>query len=99
MHFTEIFIKIYKEAVNMLLQAIFLKMATFCFNGCSAQFWHSFDNFLKCLRWNIISTFRSNNPRDQEVLLALDLSHVGPILPTIARWDLNRGIEAAIPLY
>ena len=24
----------------MLLQAIFFKMATFCFNGCSAQFWH-----------------------------------------------------------
>ena len=38
------------------------------------------------------STLRSNNPRDQEGLLALDLSHVGPILPTIAQWDLNRGI-------
>ena len=45
------------------------------------------------------SSLRSNNPRDQEGLLALDLSHVRPILPTIARWDLNRGIEAAIPLY
>ena len=45
------------------------------------------------------STLRSNNPRDQESLLALDLSHVGPILPTIARWDLHRRIEAAIPLY
>ena len=39
------------------------------------------------------------NPKDQEGLLALDLSHVGPILPTIARWDLNQGIEVIIPLY
>ena len=85
----------------MLLQAIFLKMAIFYFNDCSAQFWHSFDKFLKCLRWNLIPRFVQNNPRDQEGLLALDLSHVGPILPTIqvARWDLNRGVEAAIPLY
>ena len=45
------------------------------------------------------SALCSNNFRDQEGLLALDLSHVGPILPTIARWDLNRGIEAAIALY
>ena len=45
------------------------------------------------------SPLRSNNPRNQEGLLALDLSHVGPILPTIARWDSNRGNEAAIPLY
>ena len=45
------------------------------------------------------STLCSNNPRDQEGLLTLDLSDVGPILPTIARWDSNRGIKAAISLY
>ena len=32
MHFTEIFIKLNKETVNNLLQVIFLKMVTFCFN-------------------------------------------------------------------
>ena len=66
MHFTEIFIKIYKETVNILLQAIFLKMATFCFNDCSAQFWHSLDEFLKCLRCNIIPHFVQTIPETRK---------------------------------
>ena len=71
----------------MLLQAIFLKMATFWLQRTIFAF---FRWVFKLFEVEYYSTLRSNNPRDQEGLLALDLSHVGPILPTIARW----GIEA-----